>query len=128
MVIKMKEIAAGGNGVREGWEMRLIDVIGSIGLIVASLQILITVIWRFICLFIKKGSCRFVKCPFRMNYTRRSYFYFPETGCKKCPPTPEEERIWRGSLDEAVERLVEEDKRVKKERRAARMERFWKKR
>lgn len=82
MVTKMKEIAAGGNGIQEGVEMRLIDVIGSIGLIVASLQILITVIWRFICLFIKKGSCRFVKCPFRMNYTRRGYFISRKRGVK----------------------------------------------
>lgn len=105
--------------------MRMIDIIGSICLIVACLQITIVVVWRFICLFKKKGSCKFVKCPFRKNYKKRSYFYFPESGCKKCPPTPEEEKVWRGSLEEVVERLVENEKKVKKEKRAGR---FWRKR
>lgn len=107
--------------------MQAIDVICSICFIFVCLQIMIVTVWRFICLFRKKGSCKFEKCPFRKNYARRSYFYFPESGCNKCPPTPEEEKIWRGSLEEVVERLVENEKRVKKEKRVERAGKFWRK-
>ena len=116
------------NGVGLGGiEMQAIDVICSICFIFVCLQIMIVTVWRFICLFRKKGSCKFVKCPFRKNYAKRSYFYFPETGCNKCPPTPEEEKVWRGSLEEVAERLVENEKRAKREKRAKKAEMFWRK-
>lgn len=50
--------------------------------------------WRIACLFRKKGSCKFRECPFRKNYASRSCIYFLSSGCTKCPPTPEELKIY----------------------------------
>lgn len=78
-------------------------------------MILGAAVWRFICLFRKKGSCSFRKCPFRKSYYSGGCVYFPGSGCTKCPPTPEEE----GSIEYMVEQMVEAEKREKKEKRLA---------
>ena len=50
--------------------------------------------WRIVCLFRKKGGCRFRSCPFRKNYTSVSCVCFPSGGCTKCQPTESEKEAY----------------------------------
>jgi hypothetical protein len=54
--------------------------------------------WRIICLFRKKGRCKFRRCPFRRDYTSTSCVYSPPRGCTKCPPTERERAIYEHSV------------------------------
>ena len=62
------------------------------------IYMIIGMAWRFICLFRKKGSCKFTRCPFRRDYTNTSCVYFPPRGCTKCPPTESERAIYEHSI------------------------------
>ena len=63
--------------------------------------------WRTVCLFRKKGSCRFRGCPFRKDYTSSSCIYFPSGGCAKCPPTESEKAAYGNSAEGIVEAILE---------------------
>lgn len=65
--------------------------------------------WRIACLFRKKGSCRFQRCPFRKKYTQSSCVYFPSGGCTKCPPTEEERVMYERTPDGILESLMNKD-------------------
>ena len=67
--------------------------------------------WRIICLFRKKGSCKFRRCPFRKNYTSMSCIYFPSGGCTKCPPTLKELEIYRHTPEGIIENIMKDEKR-----------------
>lgn len=86
------------------------EVLFNIGYVI----IISGMVWRFICLFRKKGSCKFRRCPFRKQYTNMSDVYFPSGGCRKCPPTPEELEIYNHSAEGIVEKYVREHKDNKK--------------
>ena len=86
--------------------MSIFDWIMAIGF----LYVLSGMLWRFICLFRKKGTCKFYKCPFRKQYTNPSNIYFPSGGCTKCTPTPEELEIYSHTPEGIVEALTEKKK------------------
>lgn len=55
------------------------------------LEMLICIIWRIVCFFRKKGSCKFTKCPFRKDYFSTSCLELVNDFiCDKCLPTIEE--------------------------------------
>ena len=62
--------------------------------------------WRILCLFRKKGSCKFRKCPFRKDYTNMSGIYFTGSGCTKCSPTPEELEIYKHTVEGRIEEIL----------------------
>lgn len=62
--------------------------------------------WRIVCLFRKKGSCRFRRCPFRKKYTQSSCVYFPSGGCTKCPPTESEWEVYKRTADGILESMM----------------------
>lgn len=65
--------------------------------------------WRIACLFRRKGSCRFRRCPFRRDYASSSCLYFPPRGCTKCPPTESEREAYRWTAEGILEALAEKD-------------------
>lgn len=82
----------------------ILDILYAVTLI----YVLSGVTWRIVCLFRKKGSCKFRKCPFRKKYTSMSCIYFPSGGCTKCPPTPEELEIYSHTTEGIVENILKE--------------------
>lgn len=62
--------------------------------------------WRIVCLFRRKGSCRFRSCPFRKDYTSSSCLYFPSSGCTKCPPTESEKEAYGRTADGIMEAMT----------------------
>lgn len=66
--------------------------------------------WRIICLFRKKGSCKFRRCPFRRDYTSSSCIYVPPGGCTKCPPTEQEKAIYEHSVYGIAESIKKQQK------------------
>lgn len=83
-------------------------------MIIIELLFLLTMIymavcmmWRILCLFRKKGSCKFTNCPFRKNYMNTSCMHFLDSGCTKCPPTDEELEVYRHSLEGVMENLAQ---------------------
>ena len=55
------------------------------------LEMLICIIWRVVCFFRKKGSCKFTKCPFRKDFFSTSCLGLAGNFiCEKCLPTVEE--------------------------------------
>lgn len=54
------------------------------------LEMLICIMWRFVCSFRKRGSCKFTKCPFRKDFFSTSYLGVHNCFCDKCLPTEEE--------------------------------------
>ncbi|RKJ56636.1 hypothetical protein D7X25_05760 [bacterium 1XD42-8] len=57
-------------------------------------------IWRFVCLFRKKGSCKFRHCPFRQESTN---FVYPSLiPCTKCPLTKEEIENYKNALKKLI--------------------------
>ena len=86
--------------------MTILDWIIKLG----YLYIFSGMLWRFVCLFRKKGTCRFYKCPFRKQYTNVSNVYFPSGGCRKCLPTEEELEAYRHTPEGIVEALTKKKK------------------
>lgn len=78
--------------------------------------VIIPFIWRFVCLFRKKGSCKFTKCPLRKDYGNHLFPFivpdiFPFGACTKCPPTKEELKIYKRSPEGFVEEYLKEKKK-----------------
>lgn len=66
--------------------------------------------WRITCLFRRKGSCRFRKCPFRKDYTDTSFMNVLSGGCKKCLPDEDEMEVYRHTADGIVDGLRSESR------------------
>ena len=62
--------------------------------------------WRFVCLFRKKGSCKFRNCPFRSEY----FFVLP---CTKFPQTKAELESYKIELYKILEEIPKEEEEKK---------------
>ncbi len=97
--------------------MQIIIAICSFLFLAVFLEFVVAIIWNFVCFFRKKGSCKFVNCPFRKRYTGQDEIFSTSYGCTKCPPTPEEEKIWKNTLEGLVTEWCEQERRKKKGKR-----------
>lgn len=78
--------------------------------------VIIPFIWRLVCLFRKKGSCKFTKCPLRKDYGNHPFPFivpdiFPFGSCTKCPPTKEELECYKNSLQGFAEEYLKKKKK-----------------
>ena len=104
----MRDMSVLLTSILEGGEKMTTDIL----YVVTSIYVISGVTWRIVCLFRKKGSCRFRRCPFRKDYTSMSCLYFPSGGCTKCPPTPEELETYRHSAEGIVESILNESEKL----------------
>lgn len=67
--------------------MTLIDILYCLML----LEMIACIVWRIICIFKKRGSCKFARCPFRKDFFSTSCLELVDDFlCDKCLPTDEE--------------------------------------